>query len=229
MSVFLNLNGLFLINKPPEKSSFYYVKQLKRKFNLKKVGHAGTLDPQAEGLLVILVGNFTKKFDYFRKLKKEYLAKIVFGLTTDTYDKEGKVIGEYKGKIRLTKNKLSENLKSFLGEINQIPPQFSAVKIKGQPAYKRARAGQSFEIKPKKVIIYQLKIISLKDKEALIKIICSSGTYIRSLAYDLGQKIGTGAYLADLKRLSIGQFNLSESKDLKEIEISDLIGEIKTH
>jgi tRNA pseudouridine55 synthase len=220
------LNGIFLLNKELGRSSFSIVRELKNGLDLKKVGHAGTLDPLASGLLIIMVGKFTKRFDDFQKLDKEYEAEIVFGKETDTYDSEGKVIYKYQGKIILSNNNIDKALKKFEGKISQVPPAYSAVKISGKPAYKRSRAGETLKLKPKKVEIKEIKLMNIGDSSIEIKVTCSSGTYIRSLAYDLGREIGFGAYLSKLKRTRIGNFKLSEAKRVKDIITEDLIARI---
>lgn len=217
------MNGLFLINKPKGKTSFWVVNFLKRRFGLKKIGHAGTLDPLATGLLILMVGKYTKKFDSFQKMKKEYKAEIVFGQRTDTYDAEGKIIDKYKSSIALSEKKLLEVFKKYIGCIEQTPPLYSAVKIKGQPAYKRARRGENFEIKPKSVTIYNLKINKIQKNKLFLTINCSSGTYIRSLANDLGNDLGTGAYLENLRRIGIGNYKIKDAKLLDMVKITDLM------
>lgn len=220
------LNGFLLVNKEKGPSSFSIVREIKNKFKLKKVGHAGTLDPLASGLLVIMVGKFTKRFDDFQKLDKEYEAEIVFGKETDTYDSEGKVTYKYQGKIMLSDDEVGKALRKFKGKVSQVPPIFSAVKISGKPAYKRSRAGEVLKLEPKKVEIKEIELIDIQDDSMRIKIICSSGTYIRSLAYDLGREIGFGAYLSRLERTRIGDFRLTKAKRVRDITKNDLITEI---
>ncbi len=214
-------DGILLVNKPVEWTSFKVVSFLKRKLGVKKIGHAGTLDPFATGLLIILIGKATKKFAYFQTMDKEYEATIHLGKVTDTYDVEGKIIKEYKGKIEIDKEKILAVLKSFEGEIEQTPPIFSALKIKGQPAYKLARRGEEFKVKLRKVFIKKIELLKIETPIIYIKVICSSGTYIRSLAYDIGQKLGYGAFLEKLKRTRIGEYNIKEAKKPEEMNLNN--------
>lgn len=214
--------GFFLIDKPEDWTSYDVVRFLKKKFNLRKVGHAGTLDPFATGLLIILVGKFTKKFDYFQKQEKEYEAVVFLGKTTDTYDVEGKVTSKFKGKIGLKKEKVLKVLKSFEGEIKQVPPIFSALKVKGKPAYRLARKGQDLKLEPRKVFIKKIDLQKIDPPRIYIKVTCSSGTYVRSLAYDIGEKLGFGAFLEKLVRTKIGNFILKDAKIPTGLTINDL-------
>lgn len=220
-------NGYFLINKLAGWTSYDVIRFLKKKFaqhyqksaecTFKKIGHAGTLDPFAEGLLIILIGKATKKFDYFQTLEKEYEAVMHLGKTTDTYDVEGKTVSEYKGEIKIEKDKLIRILESFEGEVEQMPPAFSALKIRGRPAYKMARKGEEVKLQPRKVFIKEIKLLKIKSPLINIKVTCSSGTYIRSLAYDIGEKLGYGGYLEKLKRTRIGQLRLKDAKKPEKI------------
>lgn len=217
------MNGYLLINKPVGWTSFRVVSFLKKKFVIKKIGHAGTLDPFAEGLLIILVGKATKDFDYFKTLEKEYEAVIYQGKNTDTYDVEGKIIKEYKNKIEIKRDKLKKILKLFIGETFQKPPIFSALKIKGRPAYKMARGGEVPKINPRKIFIKKIELQKIANPRIYLNIVCSSGTYIRSIAYDLGQKTGYGAFLEKLKRTRIGNYSLANAKSPDDIILKDLI------
>ena len=215
-------DGFLLVNKPKDWTSFRVVNFLKHKFNLRKIGHAGTLDPFATGLLIILIGKATKRFAEFQIQEKEYEAVIYLGKVTDTYDTEGKVIEEYKGKIEINKENILKVLKSFEDEIEQVPPIFSALKIKGQPAYKLARKGLEVKVKPRKVFIKSIVLLRIDLPRIFIKTKVSSGTYIRSLAYDIGKKLGFGAYLEELKRTRIGKYNIKDAKSPEEMTLKDL-------
>lgn len=221
------MNGYFLANKPAGWTSYDVVKLLKKKLGLKKIGHAGTLDPNALGLLIILVGKATKKFDYFQNLEKEYEAVVYLGKTTDTYDVEGKTMSEYKGKIKIKKDEFLKILKSFEGESLQTPPAFSALKIKGKPAYKLARKGELPKLTPRRIFIKKIELQKISIPRIYLKIICSSGTYIRSLVYDLGGKLGYGAFLEKLKRTRIGSFNLKDAKPPELLNLADLKEDLK--
>lgn len=216
------MDGFFLINKPKSWSSYDVIRFFKKKFGFKKIGHAGTLDPLATGLLVVLLGRYTKKFSHFQRFDKEYEAVIHFGIKTDTYDKEGKIIFKYKKPVKIDKKQLLETLKSFEGEIFQKPPIYSAVKIKGKPAYKLALAKKKVELKARKRRIKEIKLRKFNLPEISLLVVCSSGTYLRSLANDIGEKLGFGAYLEELERTRIGEFNLKEAKLPQETSLSDL-------
>src|SRR3989304_6645769 len=162
------MDNILPINKPKGITSYDVIRYLKQNFGVKKIGHAGTLDPAASGLLIILINDATKHFDEFQKYPKEYIATVEFGKTTDTYDSEGKITFIYDKPFKLNKSELDNVLKNFVGEIEQSPPAFSAVKIKGQPAYKLARAGKTFETKPKKEMIYEAEILEIKNNQAKI-------------------------------------------------------------
>jgi tRNA pseudouridine55 synthase len=230
----MNENGFLIINKEEGISSYDVIRNLKRILNLKskgagkvKIGHMGTLDPMATGVLVIALGKATKQFEKFKELRKEYMVTAFFGAKSDTYDKEGKITFCHSCEGRnLTKFIINKHLKSFLGEINQTPPIYSAVKIKGKRACDRVRSGEKVHIKPKKVNIFEFELLKLKKKkipgkgEFLLgdfKIECGSGTYVRSLINDLGEKLGTGAFVYKLQRTKIGDFLIKNSLKLSEI------------
>ncbi|MBI4034424.1 tRNA pseudouridine(55) synthase TruB [Candidatus Saccharibacteria bacterium] len=185
-----------------------------------RVGHAGTLDPMATGLLIILVGSYTKRADEFLKLDKTYDAQLTLGATSSTGDAEGRIIEGNKQQV--TGNKVKAVLESFVGEIEQTPPAHSAIKVDGQRAYKLARAGKKPELKPRKVRIYEIGNIKYRFPRLSFEVRVSSGTYIRSLAEDIGQKLGTGAYLSALRRTRIGNFDINQA-----VQLSDLPKQIK--
>jgi len=206
--------NILLINKPPGPTSHDIVDKVRRITGERRVGHAGTLDPFAEGLLIVLVGReSTKRQSEFMKLDKEYVTTIHLGAETDTNDLTGKQIES----TFLTKSDpptleiIQKILKSFTGEIDQIPPQYSAIKIKGKKAYELARKGINIELKSRKIKIYSIKIISYKYPALELKINCSSGTYIRSLARDIGKELKQGAYLEKLTRTKIGKYLLKNA------------------
>lgn len=186
-----------------------------------KVGHAGTLDPFATGLLIVLVGDATKKQDQFMKLDKEYEAKLKLGYTSTTGDPEGTLT-----KLPITnyqlpnEDQIAEYLKNFIGEIEQTPPAYSAIKVDGQRAYKLARQGKDVCLKPRKVTIYDLRVMNFKWPELNISVRCSSGTYIRTLAEDIGKALGTGAYLTELRRTKIGKYSIEDTKTVDKIVMS---------
>lgn len=207
--------GLLLINKPRGPTSFDIVRLAKKRLGTKKIGHAGTLDPFATGLLVLGVGEATKALAYLLKDDKEYITELELGRVSDTHDSEGVICA---GKnIALSRAEIAESLKSFLGDIEQVPPQYSAVKIRGMRACDRMRRGEEVEIAPKQVIVHSLEILSYAYPILRIKIHCGSGFYVRSFARDLGEKLGTGAYCRTLERTKSGGFSLAEAIAPEEV------------
>jgi tRNA pseudouridine55 synthase len=210
------MEGLVLFNKPKGYTSNQIVEYFK-KLTKKKVGHGGTLDPLATGLLIIGVGEGTKELTLFLKNSiKTYLAEIILGYVSDTYDREGKI--QTTNKQIPSLDKIQETLNLFVGEVYQKPPPYSAIKIKGKPAYKLTRKGIKVDLKPRKIKIYDLKCISFKDNILNIETTVSSGAYIRSLAYDLGEKLGCGAYLNNLLRTKIEEFSVERALGFEDIE-----------
>ncbi len=208
--------GFYLIDKPKGSNSFQAVSTLRKVLNIKKVGFAGTLDPLASGLLIMATGQATKFLDVFHLLPKTYEAGILFGQFSDTYDLEGEVIKNNKAK-NFDLKKLEINLEKFLGQQEQQAPVYSAKKIAGQKLHKLARQGKEVTAPSKKINIYKLEILDFVYPQAKIKVTASAGTYIRSLAHDLGQAIGTGALLADLRRTSIGDFDIKNALLLDDV------------
>ena len=222
--------GFILINKPVGLTSHDVVNQLRRITGVKKIGHAGTLDPFASGLLIVAIGReATREIDKFVKLDKEYLAVLRLGAVSDTYDPEGKI--EIKSnQVPPTESEVSAVLKKFLGEQEQIPPMFSAKKINGKKLYELARQGKVVERQPNKIKIYNLEIVNYCWPELSLKINCSSGTYIRSLGNDIGEKLSCGAYVAKLERVKIGEYDWRSAVKLDKINRDnwlDFIFEIK--
>lgn len=216
-------SGLILINKPPGPTSHDIVDALRKITGERRIGHAGTLDPFAEGLLICLIGReATRLSDSFRALDKEYEAVIKFGQETDSYDITGKIVADQPEKIDLAllKRDLPRVLKTFLGKQEQLPPMYSAKKVHGQKLYELARQGKEIARKKQHVEIKGLELFDFKAEDypsVKIKVNCSSGTYIRTLAYDLGRKLGTGAFLAKLKRTSIGQYWLKDAEGIEKL------------
>jgi len=210
------MEGLVLFNKPVGYTSNQIVNYFK-KLTQKKVGHGGTLDPLASGLLIIGIGEGTKELTLFLKNSiKTYIAEIVLGYVSNTYDREGEIQATNKPIPNI--EKIKEILNLFIGEIYQKPPPYSAIKIKGQPAYKLTRKGVKIELNPRKVEIYNLKILDFRENILKIETVVSSGTYIRSLANDLGEKLGCGAYLNNLSRTKIGEFSVERALTFEDIE-----------
>ncbi|MCX2681078.1 tRNA pseudouridine(55) synthase TruB [Galbibacter sp. EGI 63066] len=210
-------NGqILLIDKPLEWSSFQAVNKIKwaikKKFGLKKikVGHAGTLDPLATGLLIICTGKFTKKIPELQGQVKEYTGTITLGATRPSYDMETEIDSTYPTE-HITEEKIRENTKQFTGVIEQYPPVFSALKKGGKRLYEYAREGKEVEIKPRNVEITEFEITHIQLPEVQFRVVCSKGTYIRSLAHDFGKSLESGAYLSELRRTKIGDFNVNKA------------------
>lgn len=210
------MDGILNIYKPSGPSSHDIVAKIRKITGIKKVGHAGTLDPFAQGVLIILIGSATKLQSKFMNMDKTYVATLELGAISDTYDKTGR-IKKTKGTKGITKRKLKGVLRDFIGEIKQTPPAYSAIKIKGKKAYQLARRGEKVKLKPRKVKIYNIKVLDYKYPRLKIEVRCSKGTYIRSLANDIGQKLSTGAYLEKLIRAEIGDFNIKNSVKLDKL------------
>lgn len=209
--------GFVLIDKPPKMSSHDVVERLRRITGIRKIGHAGTLDPFATGLLILGVGReATKQLLKFQKLDKEYIAEIRLGAVSDTFDREGRVEERSIEKIP-SEEEIKGVLRGFLGEINQVPPIYSAKSVNGRRLYELAREGIKIMPKPTRVKIYKIEILYYQFPFLKIKIHCSSGTYIRSLANDIGEKLGCGAYLENLQRTRIGNFSVDNSSKLFQI------------
>ena len=217
------LFGFLNIYKPKGMTSFDVVARLRRVTKIKQIGHTGTLDPFAVGVLPICIGKSTRLIEYLDD-DKEYLATVQFGKDTDTYDLDGTVTKTYDKKI--TQEDLISILDDFRGEIEQLPPIYSAIKVNGKKLYEYARNGEKVEIKPRKVFISKLELESFdyEKQEAKILVGCSKGTYIRSIAYDIGQKLDCGGYLTALERTKAGLFNKEHSIPLENFsEISDVM------
>jgi len=209
-------NGLILVNKPSGMTSHDVVNTARRAFGIKRIGHAGTLDPMATGLLILGIGKATKKLGSITGSSKTYTAEITLGATSTTDDKEG--VLEKSENTQPTAEQVQNALEKFTGEIMQTPPIFSAIKINGQRAYKIARRGETIKMEPRKITIHKIELVSYKYPLLEIKTDVSSGTYIRSLARDIGQELKTGAYLSGLERTSIGEYKLQDAVELEKIK-----------
>lgn len=197
-------HGLLLLYKPPEMTSFEALHDIKKKLGLKKVGHAGTLDRFAEGLLIVLTGKMTKLVSFFSNLNKTYIAAVRFGEETDTLDPEGTVVSSTE--IIPTRREIERTLPDFTGTIKQRPPLYSAVHVGGKRAYERARSGEDFQTREREVSILSLELLDYTNQTAVIKTVCSKGTYIRSLARDIALSCGSAGYVSQLKRTHIGSY-----------------------
>jgi len=211
---------VLLIDKPLNWTSFQAVNKLRweirRAFKLKKikVGHAGTLDPLATGLLVICTGKMTKQIDTFQAQIKEYTGTIVLGSTTPSYDLETEIDNTFPTQ-HITEQMIYETTKHFVGEIQQYPPIFSAIKKEGKRLYEFARAGESVEIKPRAIHISEFEITKIDNLEVQFKVVCSKGTYIRSLAHDFGKSLQSGGHLSSLRRTKIGDFDVNSAQSIE--------------
>ncbi len=209
-------SGFVLINKIVGPTSHDVIDQLRKITGIKKIGHAGTLDPFASGLLIVAIGRAaTKEISKYVKLDKEYIADIHLGAKSDTYDRTG-IIENISDEV-ISKDKIESVLKEFVGEQEQTPPMYSAKKVGGKKLYELARAGKTIERVPCKINIFYIELVNYSWPLLKIKTKCSSGTYIRSLAYDIGETLGCGAYLEELERISIGEYYLNDSKKVGEL------------
>lgn len=216
LTTFSPLDGALLIDKPETWTSHDVVAKVRNTFRLEKVGHCGTLDPMATGLLILVLGKATKLAERFMATDKIYEGAMRLGETTDSYDADGEVTSE--GLIPLMSvSELNEAAKPFLGDQQQIPPMVSAIKVGGQPLYKLARQGKEIPREPRLVHIYTLRFSDYEEPFAYFRVSCTKGTYIRSLAHDLGQKIGCGAHLSRLRRLGSGRFDVADATPLSEV------------
>lgn len=212
-------DNIILLNKNKGISSFKIINKLKWLLNANKVGHAGTLDPLAEGLMVVMLNGATKFSDYLMKKDKEYYVEFELGYETDTYDSEGEVIKKFNGNINLSKEKIEKIVNEFLGDIEQVPPMYSAIKINGEKLYNLARKGLEIERESRKVKIYYIKDIEYNEKINKISFTTgvSSGTYIRSLVHDIGEKIGVYATMTKLIRTKIDEYNLEDAILIEDV------------
>ncbi|MDR1928480.1 MAG: tRNA pseudouridine(55) synthase TruB [Endomicrobium sp.] len=211
-----NISGLLLLDKPYGITSFDVVCEVKKNLNVKKVGHCGTLDPIATGLLIILIGNATKLQNYFMSKDKIYKSSFLIGVVTDSYDLYGNIISK-NSIVNINIEKIKTIIKMFKGEIFQIPPMYSALKYKGKKLYELARQGIEIKRKPRKIIIKRFDIVSFCKPLVNVNILCSSGTYIRTIAYDLGNILGCGAIVKTLRREKIGIFNVNNALKIEDL------------
>ena len=208
---------VLVINKPLYWTSFDVVRKLRNLVRIKKVGHAGTLDPLATGLLIVCTGKFTKRINEYMAQEKEYTGTITLGAVTPTYDLESEP-QEHKPFEHITKQDIDEAVKQFIGDIQQLPPAHSAIKVDGKRLYELARKGQEVKLEPRNIRITEFEITDINLPVLQFRVVCSTGTYIRSLANDMGQALGCGGYLSSLCRTRIGAFTLSQSMNMEEAE-----------
>jgi tRNA pseudouridine55 synthase len=206
---------MLLIDKPKDYSSARVVNIIKKKLNIKKAGHSGTLDPNATGLMIVCTNKMTKQLNALLDSDKEYEGVMFLGEKTKSFDSESEVT-ETKDISGVTEEMIFDIAKSFMGEIEQVPPMYSAIKYKGKPLYKYARRDIEIERNPRKIVIKEFVILKIKFPEITFRVHCSKGTYIRTLANDFGDKLGTGAHLKELRRLKIGEYDVKDSIALEE-------------
>jgi tRNA pseudouridine55 synthase len=210
------ISGVLVVDKPVGLTSHEVVQIIRHGTNIRRAGHTGTLDPRASGVLIVLIGPAVRLSEYVSASDKRYQAIIKLGATTDTFDADGRFTSKGED-LQITEEQFETALKTFVGEIIQTPPPYSAVKVHGRPAYEMAREGEEVELEPRKIQVYSLELLEWTPPEAVIDVYCSSGTYVRSLANDLGDKLGCGAYLTGLRRTKSGRFTLRDAVPLRKL------------
>lgn len=215
------MDGVINVYKPTGMSSFDVVSKIRKLSKSKKVGHTGTLDPEASGVLPICLGRATKIVDYIMSETKIYVAEMKLGIVTDSYDREGEILEN--NLVNVTEEQIKEAVYSFKGEIDQIPPMYSALKVNGQRLYELARKGIEIERKSRLITIYDIKILSIDLPSVIMEVTCSKGTYIRSLCYDIGRKLNCGAVMWNLERTATGSFTKADSIELSKLDSENLI------
>lgn len=209
------ISGVLVVDKPVGLTSHDVVQVIRKGTNIRRAGHTGTLDPRASGVLVVLIGPAVRLSEFVSASDKRYQAIIRLGATTDTYDEEGSVMTS--SPVEITEEQFETALKQFIGEIEQVPPPYSAVKVNGKKAYEMAREGEEVELAPRIINVYNLELLEWAPPEAVIDVYCSSGTYVRSLANDLGKTLGCGAHLVGLRRTKSGRFTLRDAVPLRKL------------
>jgi tRNA pseudouridine55 synthase len=211
------------VDKPAGPTSHDIVSIARRALHIRRVGHTGTLDPFASGLLLLCVGHATRLAEYLSALDKCYEAVARLGVTTDTLDRDGEIVSEYSDWTEVEEGRIREALKKLRGTIEQVPPQFSAKKVDGEAMHRRARRGERVELAPSTVTVHDIELLSIDLPEVRFRVRCSSGTYIRSIARDLGESLGVGAHLTVLRRTAIGSFQVEDALGIEELEDRDEI------
>ena len=213
-----SVSGVLVVDKPVGLSSHDVVQIIRNGTKIRRAGHTGTLDPRASGVLVVLLGPAVRLSEYVSASEKRYQAVIELGITTDTYDLEGKITR--RSPVDISYEEFEVALQGFVGEFKQKPPAYSAIKVKGEKAYELARRGEEVELEPRLIQVHELELLDWDPPEAVIDIQCSSGTYVRSLAHDLGEKLGCGATLTGLRRTKNGRFGLRDAVSLRKLQES---------
>ena len=209
------MNGILNVYKPTGMTSFDVVRKIKKISNVKKVGHAGTLDPEASGVLPVCIGKATKAIDYIMGNFKIYETELKLGVITDTYDREGKILKE--SEVNWSDEEITRVINSFIGEIKQVPPMYSALKVNGKKLYELARAGIEIEREARNIVIYDIYIMDIESPYVKFRVKCSKGTYIRSLCYDIGQLLKCGGMMWNLKRTATGQFHIEDAINIEDL------------
>lgn len=212
------VSGVLVVDKPIGLTSHDVVQIIRRGTGIRRAGHTGTLDPRASGVLVVLIGPAVRLSEYVSASDKRYQATIRLGSSTDTYDADGIMTSSEVPIDEITEEQFNEVLEKFIGEIEQVPPPYSAVKVKGKKAYEMAREGEDVELTPRKINVYSLEVLEWDPPEVVIDVYCSSGTYVRSLANDLGNALGCGAYLVGLRRTKSGRFTLRDAVPMRRLQ-----------
>jgi tRNA pseudouridine55 synthase len=212
------VSGVLVVDKPIGLTSHDVVQIIRRGTGIRRAGHTGTLDPRASGVLVVLIGPAVRLSEYVSASDKRYQATIRLGSSTDTYDADGIMTTSEVPVDEITEEQFNEVLEKFIGEIEQVPPPYSAVKVKGKKAYEMAREGEDVELTPRKINVYSLEVLEWAPPEVVIDVYCSSGTYVRSLANDLGNTLGCGAYLVGLRRTKSGRFTLRDAVPMRRLQ-----------
>jgi tRNA pseudouridine55 synthase len=218
------ISGILVVDKPVGMTSHDVVEIIRKGTNIRRAGHTGTLDPRASGVLVVLIGPAVRLSEFVSASDKRYQAIIRLGGTTDTYDADGRFTGKNEAPVSVTETQFNDVLQHFVGEIEQTPPPYSAVKVQGRKAYEMARQGEEVELAPRKINVFHLEVLEWAPPEVVIDVHCSSGTYVRSLANDLGTELGCGAYLVGLRRTKSGRFSLREATPLRKLQEAFTVG-----
>jgi tRNA pseudouridine55 synthase len=209
------ISGVLVVDKPVGLTSHDVVQIIRNGTNIRRAGHTGTLDPRASGVLVVLLGPAVRLSEYVSASDKRYQAVLRLGTRTDTYDAEGTVLESTP--VNITEEQFKESLAKFVGEIEQVPPPYSAIKVQGRRSYDLARSGEEVELAPRKINVYNLELLEWASPEAVIDVYCSSGTYVRSLAHDVGEDLGCGSHLIGLRRTKSGRFSLRDAVPLSKL------------
>ena len=212
------VSGVLVVDKPIGMTSHDVVQVIRRGTGIRRAGHTGTLDPRASGVLVVLIGPAVRLSEYVSASDKRYQATVRLGSSTDTYDADGRPTSPTVSVESITEERFDEVLQTFVGTIEQVPPPYSAVKVKGRKAYEMARQGEEVELEPRTIQVYSLEMLEWAPPEVVVDVYCSSGTYVRSLAHDLGKLLGCGAHLIGLRRTKSGRFTLRDAVPLRRLQ-----------